>query len=109
MFEKPQSRRAVILSGKGVPSFIAYDFSINGRPFIVVFYDAEQAKRLRNRKYWMTVSIVCFGREYLWYSWLSISAGNGVNLQRRPTSEHGEDGSKLHQPALLGTYFYFGN
>lgn len=115
MFEeapKPSSSLFSVEKREESRPFIAYDFSINGQPFIVVFYDAEQAKRLRNSQilddrfnslFWQGIPVVVV-TQYL-------SAGNGVNLQYRPTSEHGEDEKQdfINLHLLESPYFYFGN
>lgn len=92
--------------------FTAYDFRINGQNFIVVFYDAEQARRIRKSKdlddrfnalFWQGVPVVVV-TQYL-------SAGNGVNLQYRPTEDSSEDEKQdfVNLHLLEAPYFYFGS
>ncbi|MBE7512428.1 MAG: hypothetical protein HS103_06395 [Anaerolineales bacterium] len=114
MFEqapKPQDNIFLVQKRDETRPFTAYDFRINDQDFIIVFYDAEQAKRLRksreledlfNALFWQGVPVVVV-TQYL-------SAGNGVNLQYRPTPDSADDEKQdfvnLH---LLETpYFYFG-
>lgn len=106
----PNERLFTVHKRETLQPLTAYDFSIQGQTFIVVFYDAEQAKRVRSSKelrehfnalFWQGLPVVVV-TQYL-------SAGNGVNLQYSPTPESTEDRDFLHLHLLEAPYFYFGN
>lgn len=91
--------------------FEVYDLNFRGRSFIVVFYDAEQAKRIRRQKEVQAAFDGLFGgavpvivvTQYL-------SAGNGVNLQYAPVPEEPTKKSDfLNLHLLEAPYFYFVN
>ena len=94
------------------PLFEAYDIDFADQTFIIIFYNATQAKNIRTSQktkerydslFWEGKPVICVTQ----YS----SAGNGVNLQYYPTPEHKvkdveQDFLNIH---LLDTpYFYFG-
>ena len=87
--------------------FEAYQISFFENPFNVIFYDAQQAKIIQSedevksayhQMFWDEIPVIVVTQ----YS----SAGNGVNLQYRPTENSPEtDFSNIH---LLDTpYFFF--
>ena len=94
------------------PLFEAYDIDFAGQTFVVIFYNAAQAKNFRasdemqeryESLFWEGNPVICVTQ----YS----SAGNGVNLQYYPTPQH--KGNEIEQDFLnihlLDTpYFYFG-
>lgn len=95
------------------PLFDVYEMDFADHLFIVIFYNAAQAKNIRtsnevqyqyNNLFWEGKPVICVTQ----YS----SAGNGVNLQYYPTPQHKyndveQDFLNIH---LLDTpYFYFGN
>lgn len=108
---KPSDSLFAVEKREEARPFFAYDLHLGDQDFIVVFYDAEQARRLRKSKdleaqfnalFWQGLPVVVV-TQYL-------SAGNGVNLQYRPTPSSSEDEKQdfINLHMLEAPYFYFG-
>lgn len=86
-----------------------YELSFCERRFLVVFYNAEQAKRIRKHEtaqarfdalFWMGLPVIVV-TQYL-------SAGNGVNLQYKKSSDSLDESDFINLHLLEAPYFYFG-
>lgn len=88
--------------------FDAYELVLQGQHFLVVFYNAQLAntvrqnpetQRLFNALFWQGKPVVVV-TQYL-------SAGNGVNLQYKPSEESKHEQDFTHIGLLEAPYFYF--
>lgn len=105
----PDDGLFAVTKRSNTPWFQVYDLALQGRPFIVVFYNAKMgnivrqnqpAQELFNSLFWEGKPVVVV-TQYL-------SAGNGVNLQYWLTPDKKEQRDFTHIDLLETPYFYFG-
>lgn len=89
--------------------FITYDLTFQNRDFIIIFYDAAQARLIQS-----SLSAKKQYHQLFWEKKPVIlvtqypSAGNGVNLQYIPTPESKEETDFKNIHLLEVPYFFFG-
>ncbi len=93
----------------GSGRFDAYEVVFAGQCFLVLFYDARQGQTIN------TDRVVAQRYAELFWEELPVlvvttypSAGNGVNLQYRPTPDETHQTDFTHVHLLDAPYFYFG-
>ena len=89
--------------------FVTYDLTFQSREFIVIFYDASQARLIQSSEtakkqyhqlFWEGKPVILI-TQY-------PSAGNGVNLQYLPTPDSQEETDFKNIHLLEAPYFFFG-